>query len=147
MVSGMEGLPDVVYGGTMIISEDGKEIGDRRLKPPENLTWKSFRQGMIVCHQALVVRRDMAADYNLEYRIAADIDWAIRSTRNAVTIKYSGLVLCSFMEGGLSGTHIKQGLRERFRIMQKYYGLLPTLLRHFVFGIRLTNYYLKHRRI
>lgn len=147
MVEGMEGLPDVIYGGTMIIGEDGKEIGDRRLKPPENLSWKSFSQGMVVCHQALVVRRVIAADYNLEYRIAADIDWAIRSTRNAGTIQHSGLVLCSFMEGGLSGTHIELGLKERFKIMRSFYGLIPTLLRHFIFGIRLTNYYLKNRRI
>jgi glycosyltransferase involved in cell wall biosynthesis len=147
MVRGMKGMPDVIYGGTMIIDEAGKEIGDRRLKPPENLSWRSFRQGMIVCHQSLVIRRAIAADFNLDYSIAADIDWAIRSTKKAGSIHDSGLVLSRFLEGGLSGTHIRKGLRERFRIMRQYYGLVPTLLRHFLFGIRLTNFYLKHRRI
>ncbi|MCK4751602.1 MAG: glycosyltransferase, partial [Bacteroidales bacterium] len=45
MVAGMEGFPDVIYGGTMVIGEGGKEVGDRRLKPPGNLSWRSFRQG------------------------------------------------------------------------------------------------------
>jgi len=147
MVQGMKGQPDVIYGGTMVIGEGGKEIGDRRLKPPDNLSWRSFRQGMIVCHQSLVVRRTIAADYNLDYRISADVDWAIRSTKKADVIHNSGMVLSRFLEGGLSGTHIRQGLKERFRIMKRFYGLIPTVLRHFVFGIRLTNYYLKHRRI
>jgi hypothetical protein len=31
--------------------------------------------------------------------------------------------------------------------MRNFYGLIPTVLRHFVFGIRLTNFYLRHRRI
>ena len=147
MVQGMKGQPDVIYGGTMVIGEGGKEIGDRRLKPPDNLSWRSFRQGMIVCHQSLVVRRTIAADYNLDYRISADVDWAIRSTKKADVIHNSGMVLSRFLEGGLSGTHIRQGLKERFQIMKRFYGLIPTILRHFVFGIRLTNYYLKHRRI
>jgi glycosyltransferase involved in cell wall biosynthesis len=147
MVRGMKGMPDVIYGGTMIIDEAGKEIGDRRLKPPGNLSWRSFRQGMIVCHQSLVIRRAIAADFNLDYSIAADIDWAIRCTKRAGSIHNSGLVLSRFLEGGLSGTHIKKGLRERFEIMRQFYGLVPTILRHFLFGIRLTNFYLKHRRI
>ena len=83
MVDGLRGMPDVIYGGTMIIDEQQHEIGDRRLKPPEKLSWKSFRQGMVVCHQSLIVRREIAPDYNLEYRLSADIDWAIRASKEA----------------------------------------------------------------
>jgi glycosyltransferase involved in cell wall biosynthesis len=148
MVKSMDDRPEVVYGGTMIIAEDGREIGDRRLKPPEHLTWKSLRQGMIVCHQSLVIRRDVAEEFDQQYRIAADFDWAIRSLRKADHLKHSGLVLSRFMEGGLSGTsHIRVGLKERFRIMTIHYGFLPTLLRHFLFAFRLGGFYLKHQRI
>ena len=81
MVTGLTGMPDIIYGGTMIIDEQQNEIGDRRLKPPENLSWHSFRQGMVVCHQSIIVRREIAPEYNLEYRLSADIDWAIRASR------------------------------------------------------------------
>ena len=147
MVEGLEVFPDIIYGGTMIIDEEQREIGDRRLKPPDPLTWKSFRQGMVVCHQSIIVKRELAPQYNLEYRISADIDWVIRAAKSASLIHNSNLILSRFLEGGLSGNNIKMGLKERFRIMTRFYGFIPTILRHFLFGIRLTNFYLKHRRI
>jgi glycosyltransferase involved in cell wall biosynthesis len=147
MVAGLNGRPDIIYGGTMIIDEAQNEVGDRRLKPPVQLTWKSFRQGMVVCHQSILVKRAGAPLYNLNYRLSSDIDWAIRAAKEATQIHNSNLVLSRFLEGGLTDHNIKAGLKERFKIMRHYYGLIPTILRHFVFGIRLTNFYLRHRRI
>jgi glycosyltransferase involved in cell wall biosynthesis len=147
LVEGLEGNPDIIYGGTMIIDEAQNEVGDRRLKPPAQLSWKSFRQGMVVCHQSILVKRKLAPEYNLDYRLSADIDWAIRASKKAKVIHNSHLVLSRFLEGGLTDHNIKAGLKERFRIMTRYYGWIPTILRHFLFGIRLTNFYLKHRRI
>ena len=147
LVVGLTGRPDIIYGGTMIIDETQNEVGDRRLKPPVQLTWKSFRQGMVVCHQSILVKRAGAPLYNLDYRLSADIDWAIRAAKEATQIHNSNLVLSRFLEGGLTDHNIKAGLKERFKIMRHFYGLIPTILRHFVFGIRLTNFYLRHRRI
>ncbi len=146
LVAELTGTPDIIYGGTMIIDEAENEVGDRRLKPPVQLSWKSFRQGMVVCHQSILVKRAGAPLYNLDYRLSADIDWAIRAAKEATQIHNSNLVLSRFMEGGLTDHNIKAGLKERFKIMRHFYGLIPTILRHFVFGIRLTNFYLRHRR-
>jgi glycosyltransferase involved in cell wall biosynthesis len=147
LVEGLEEVPDLMYGGTMIIDEQGKEIGDRRLKAPANLSWKSFKRGMVVCHQSILARRSLVPEYNLEYRISADIDWTIRTAKNAGTIHNTRMVLSRFMEGGLSGKNIRLSLKERFRIMSIHYGFLPTLLRHFLFAFRLGYFYLLHRRI
>lgn len=146
MVSGLTGTPDIIYGGTMIIDEEQNEVGDRRLKPPGKLNWKSFRQGMVVCHQSLLVRRDRAPEFDLGYRLSADFDWAIRATKEALSIHHANMVLSSFLEGGLTTQNIRAGLKERFRIMRQFYGLIPTILRHFMFGIRLSKFYLRHRR-
>jgi glycosyltransferase involved in cell wall biosynthesis len=146
MVAGLSGRPDIIYGGTMIIDEAQNEVGDRRLKPPDQLSWRSFNQGMVVCHQSILVKRELAPEYNLEYRLSGDIDWVIRACKVATGIHNTGLILSRFLEGGLTDHNIKAGLKERFRIMTKNYGLIPTILRHFVFGVRLTNFYLKHRR-
>ncbi|MCD4709965.1 MAG: glycosyltransferase [Bacteroidales bacterium] len=147
MVAGLKGVPDIIYGGTMIIDENQNEIGDRRLKPPGELTWRSFRQGMVVCHQSVIVKRELAPEYNLDYRLSADIDWVICAAKKSNRIHNTNLILSRFLEGGMTEHNIKAGLKERFRIMTHYYGLVPTVLRHFLFGIRLTNFYLKHRRI
>ena len=146
MLAGIGSMPDIIYGGTMIIDEQQNEVGDRRLKPPAKLSWKSFRQGMVVCHQSIIVKRDIAPEYNLEYRLSADIDWAIRASKKAELIHNSELILSRFLEGGMTRHNIKAGLKERFRIMTRFYGFIPTVLRHFVFGIRLTNFFLRHRR-
>ena len=147
MLAGMDGIPDIIYGGTMIIDADQNEIGDRRLKPPTELSWKSFRQGMVVCHQSLIVKKDLAPEYNLEYRLSSDFDWAIRALKASERIHNSQLILSRFLEGGLTEHNIRAGLKERFAIMRRFYGLIPTVLRHFLFGARLTRYFLIHKRI
>lgn len=46
--------PAVLYGDTDIIDEKGNFLCHRRLSPSERLTWRSFRYGMLVCHQAFL---------------------------------------------------------------------------------------------
>ena len=73
-------LPAVLYGDTDIVDGEGRFLCHRRLAPPEHLTWKSFRQGMLVCHQAFYARTDfaIATPYDTQYRYSADVDWCIR---------------------------------------------------------------------
>ena len=67
-------LPAVLYGDTDIVDGEGHFLHHRRLAPPENLSWKSFRQGMLVCHQAFYARTDfaIATPYDTHYRYSAD---------------------------------------------------------------------------
>ena len=78
-------LPAVVYGDTDIVDGEGRFLRHRRLAPPEHLTWKSFKQGMLVCHQAFYARTDfdIATPYNMQYRYSADVDWCIRVMKAA----------------------------------------------------------------
>ena len=69
MVHSLKGteMPDVMYGETAIVDEEGHFLHMRRLSTPEQLNWKSFKQGMLVCHQAFFPRRELAIAnlYNL----------------------------------------------------------------------------------
>ena len=56
-------LPDVIYGETAIVDEKGHFLHMRRLSTPEQLNWKSFNQGMLVCHQAFLALRELAVHY------------------------------------------------------------------------------------
>ena len=60
----------MLYGDTDVVDDDGHFLRHRRLSPPENLTWRSFRYGMLVCHQAFYVRTDIAkiTPYNISYK-------------------------------------------------------------------------------
>lgn len=53
-------LPDVIYGETAIVDKEGHFLRMRRLSTPENLTWKSFKRGMVVCHQAFLHAETMS---------------------------------------------------------------------------------------
>ena len=129
-------LPDIVYGETAIVDAQGNPLGMRRLKTPENLTWKSFSMGMLVCHQSFIVKRAIAEPYDLQYRFTADYDWCIRCLKKADTAFNTHLILSRFMEAGLSAENRKESLKERYRIMCANYGKIPTQIRHIWFAIR-----------
>lgn len=129
-------FPDVIYGETEICDENGRSIGLRRLTVSEKLDWKSFRWGMLVCHQSFLVKRSCAPLYDLQYRLAADYDWCIRCLKRAKVIYNSHLVLSVFMDGGVSSQRRMEGLKERYRIMCRYYGKGGTLCRHVWFFLR-----------
>ena len=48
----LEHKPGVLYGDTDVVDDEGRFLFRRRLTPPERLTWRSFKHGMVVCHQA-----------------------------------------------------------------------------------------------
>lgn len=127
---------DIIYGETAIVDADGKFLSMRRLKAPDHLTWKKFKMGMLVCHQSFVVRREIAPEYDTNYRLVADYDWCIRCMKHADKIKNSRLTLVNFLEAGMSSARRKESLKERYAIMCKYYGVLPTALRHGWFAFR-----------
>jgi hypothetical protein len=73
----------IYYGDTMIMDMEYQEVGLRRLRPPEVLSWKSFKRGMLVCHQAILVSRDIAEPFDPQYRHSADFDWVVRALKRA----------------------------------------------------------------
>ena len=135
-------LPAVIYGDTHIVDAAGNFLHRRRLSPPPRLTWRSFQSGMLVCHQAFFARRDIAqkTPYDLHFRFSADFDWCIRIMRAAhrrkLPLTNAGLVVADYLNEGTTTRHHKASLRERFRIMEKYYGLMPTLAYHLWFLVR-----------
>ncbi len=127
---------DFIYGETAVVDEKGNVLGDRRLKPPAVLTWKSLQRGMCVSHQSIFVRRELAEPFDLHYKISGDIDWTIRMLRKSKRIVNARCYVSKFLEGGVSASRRKQGLKERFRIMSKHYGIFTTLFNHLVILLR-----------
>ena len=131
--------PDVIYGETAIVDENGSFLHMRRLATPEQLTWKSFKQGMLVCHQAFLPTRALALKhlYDLQYRFSADFDWCIRIMKEAKCLHNTRLTLINYLNEGMTTRNHKDSLKERFRIMVKHYGWVSTILHHGWFVIRL----------
>ena len=128
--------PDIIYGKTEISDAQGNSLGMRRLKAPEKLTWKNFKMGMLVSHQSFIVKREIAELYDLQYHYAADFDWCIRCLKKTDNILNTHLTLSYFLEAGFSSANRKASLKERYDIMCKYYGKIPTQIRHLWFAFR-----------
>lgn len=126
----------ILYGETEISDAQGNSLGMRRLKAPEKLTWKSFKMGMLVCHQSFIVKREIAGTYDLQYRYAADFEWCIRCLKKADHIFNTHQTLSYFLEAGYSAANRKAALKERYEMMCKYYGKFPTQIRHLWFAVR-----------
>lgn len=130
-------LPDVIYGETALVDAQRHSVRMRRLQTPDTLNWKSFRQGMLVCHQAFIAKRALAETYDLNYRFSADFDWCIRVMKKASLLHNTRLTLIDYLDEGMTTKNRKASLKERFRIMAKHYGYISTVLHHIWFVLRL----------
>ena len=135
-------LPAVLYGDTDWVDNDGNYVSRRRLTPPERLTWRSFRHGMLVCHQAFYARTDIArrTPYDLRYRHSADVDWCIRVMKEAermgLPLVNVHATIADYQREGQSTKYHRASLLERFDVMRRHYGLLTTLAMHAWFVVR-----------
>jgi len=137
---------DIYYGETEMINEKGESLGQRRHKAPERFTWRSFKYGMSISHQAIYVKRSIADPFNRQYELSADIDWILNAAKKAKIIVNTRQYLAKYLVGGMSKKRHRQSLRERFDIMKRHYGLAPTLFNHTIIAFNLGWYWLLHRR-
>lgn len=126
-------FPGIIYGQTDIVDASGRRLGERHLRAPEVLTLDSFKNGMVVCHQAFVALRKLTHFFNLRYRFSADYEWCIRCLQHSRHNVYVDRVLIDYLYEGATTRNRGRSLRERFRIMCYYYGTLPTIFRHLSF--------------
>ncbi len=131
---------DVYYGDTLIVDAEGNVLGKRRHSPPKHLTWKSFRMGMLVSHQSILAKKCICPQYNLKYKISADIDWSIRLMKSAQSSGYYEKPVSLFLAGGESTRRKRLGLIERWMISVSHYGLFTTAFCHMAIVARAIYY-------
>ncbi|GAA4097902.1 glycosyltransferase family 2 protein [Mucilaginibacter panaciglaebae] len=137
---------DIYYGETEMIGVNNKSLGQRRHKAPENFSWRDFKYGMSISHQAIYIKRSLVKAYDPKYQLSADIDWILNAAKKAKTIVNVHQYVAKYKVGGMSKFKHRQSLVERFDIMKRHYGLIPTLLNHVVIAFNLGRYWFKHRR-
>lgn len=127
--------PDIIYADTIIVNEQREMIAPRHLSAPDVLTFQSFASGMLVCHQAFMVRKDIAPRYDTSYRFSADYDWTVKCLQKSKPGRCINLrmIAIDYLNDGLTDKNKTKSLLERFKIMRQHYGLLPTLSNHVSF--------------
>jgi glycosyltransferase involved in cell wall biosynthesis len=121
---------DIIYGQSLMIDENDNPLGERHKIAPKHLTKKSLLNGLVVCHQSILIRREIAPLYDIQYKISADFDWTVQALEKSRKNLYINNYLSRFMIAGISAIHRKKSLKERYRIMRRHFGLILTLLAH-----------------
>lgn len=137
---------DIYYGETEMYNDNWESLGRRRHEAPEEFSWKSFRFGMNISHQAIYIKRSITLPYDLKYKYSSDIDWIIKAAKKSSNIINVHRYVAKYLVGGMSKKKHRESLRERFQIFSKYYGLIPNILSHVVIAGNLAFYFLKNRR-
>lgn len=129
---------DIIYGDTVIVDSERHIICKRHLTAPVTLTRDSFSKGMLICHQAFMVRRELAPLYDLQYRFSADYDWTVKCIDNADPGRCTNLniIAIDYLSDGMTDKNKLASLKERYRIMSRHYGSIRTLFNHIGFIFR-----------
>lgn len=116
---------DILYGDHRYVDEHGEILHRRRPRPyPHHaLSLKDFRTGMGISHQALIVRKVLAPDYDLRYPLAADLDWAIRLMKKHPQTYDTRRVIIRYLEGGVSARRRRRYIWERTQILYRHFGI------------------------
>ncbi len=127
--------PDIIYADTVIVDANRNILGKRHLSAPERLTFESFSKGMLVCHQAFMVRRSLAPAYDLSYRFSADYDWTVRCLALSAPHKCINIhkIAIHYLSDGLTDKNHRASLKERYKIMAYHYGTAKAIIRHLSF--------------
>ncbi len=137
---------DIYYGETEMFDPKWRSLGQRRHKAPVDFSWKDFKYGMSISHQAIYIRRSITDMYDVHYKLSSDIDWILKAAKRAKKIVNTKMYVAKYLVGGVSKKRHRESLVERFHIFSKHYGLIPNLFNHGIIAAKLAVYYFTHRR-
>ncbi len=136
--------PDALYGETMYRDEESNNLGIRSevttRKLPEELHWKKLINGMLVCHQSFIVKKELTSPYLLN-NLSADIDWMISCLKQTTNCKNANMIIANYLIGGISNQKQFQSLKDRFAVFVNHFGVLKTASIHVYMVLR----HLKHK--
>ena len=123
---------EIIYGQSLIIDEHGNALGERHKIAPKQLRKNDLLQGLVVCHQSILVKKTIVPKYDLKYKICADYDWTIRAVEKSKVNSYLDRYISKFLIAGISSQQRKKAWAERFNIMKKEFGWCKTLWAHLI---------------
>jgi glycosyltransferase involved in cell wall biosynthesis len=132
--------PDVLYGEAVFVNNAGEAIGLRSEATPHrlpaSLTWKDFRFGMLICHQAFIAKRIISPLFDLSYKLSSDIDWEIQVLKKSKAILKSKAPICNYLMGGASVQNLQRSWNERYNVLKSHFGFMPNFVNHLIIVIR-----------
>ena len=140
ILKNLQSSPDVLFGDAVFVNLAGDKLGLRSEvtphKLPSQLKWQDFKFGMLVCHQAFIVKKELAPYYSLEYKLSSDIDWEINCLKKSKNILKASYPICQYLTGGASVQNLKKSWKERFQVISAHFGTIPSIFFHLIIIFR-----------
>lgn len=134
MVAKLPQCVDICFGEVVVEGLHGESLGLRSEitphKLPGNLEKSLFRYGMVVSHQAFLVRRHLAPEYDHKrYRLSGDLDWMLRILSEPKCSCRMGR-LAHVSRFGATKENWYRSQMERFLVMCRHFGTVQTVFNH-----------------
>ena len=124
---------DVLYGDTYFVNNEGEIQGLRSVitphRLPKDLQWRDMNLGMLVCHQSFIASKRVVPVYWQE-NLSADVDWEITCLKKAQQVVYLDFVVAKYLTGGISNKQLKRSLIDRYKVLQKHFGVFGAIGAH-----------------
>ena len=123
---------DFIYGKTVVTGEDGtQKEWHKKIPCATAISPASFLQGMVVCHQAMLIRKTLVSEFDLKWEISSDLDWVIKALKKTEKKHFYDQYVCTFLMGGLSSRRKWKAITERFWISVKHFGFSRAVFAQF----------------
>lgn len=132
IVSAAPGPVDVLYGDIQLVETNGNMRHHRGLLfSHENLL--KYGTG-VLCHQAILVRREIAPFYNTRYAYKAELNWYFDILQNKpdLSIFHYGEPLVYYFLGGKGYQHFFRNRLEWYMLLMKRFGIRAVFNRQFL---------------
>jgi glycosyltransferase involved in cell wall biosynthesis len=141
---------DIYYGDTLYVDGNYEPIGLRNditnKKLPTQLSVDSFKYGMVICHQAFIMKRILAARYDLQYKFVSDYDWVIACTKKSTSFVHTHQTLAKFLTEGFSTKHRKASVKEKYKVLIKHWGFVTGNINYLTNACKATLSFLKRKK-
>ncbi|MAG79420.1 MAG: glycosyl transferase [Sutterellaceae bacterium] len=132
-----------IYSGVQLINIEGKLIDT--LDAPQKLSVRLLSEGMHISHQSFIVRKSLANQYDLNYKLIADQKWIMQCISKA---KENGHFfdrpISRYLLGGISDQRQLECVTEKIKMIKKDYPELykANIHKYFleIIKIKIKNY-------
>lgn len=123
---------DIIYGDIELVQVNGRK-SHHRAKEFNLINLLKFGTG-VICHQAMLVRRDIASLYDLKYTFKGELNWYFdffKEGKGVSYFHYNSPVVYYFL-GGLGYKYFIKNRLEWYTILIKRFGVRSVFNKQFI---------------
>jgi glycosyltransferase involved in cell wall biosynthesis len=121
----------LVYGDSINVAPHFQKY----IKPVPDLSKRTIRRSLGLCHQAVFANRKVVPKYDLSYRYKAEYNWVIDivSSIEPASIQYIPVPIVYYSLGGFSERGMLKNLKEFIRVTYRRFGVTQVILNTFMY--------------